>query len=215
MGVAGGAGTTNYGVYGSATGGTTNWAGYFLQNCFVGGSMGLGTSSVSDSRLTIVQTGTAGSTLKMQNSTKGPNISYAHYGTTGDWFINSAANAGKVVIQNNTTGAVCIGTSQVATGYRVSVAGKIMCEELKVLLRSSWPDYVFSKNYNLMPLKQLEEYINANSHLPGVPSAEQMEKEGGIAVGEMQTILVKKLEEANLYILELNRRIEELEARIK
>ena len=66
-----------------------------------------------------------------------------------------------------------------------------------------------------MPLNQLENYISENKHLPGVPSATEMEEKGGMEVGEMQTLLVKKLEEANLYILQLNSRLEELEAKLK
>ena len=66
-----------------------------------------------------------------------------------------------------------------------------------------------------MPLKQLENYISDNNHLPGIPSATEMQEKGGMEVGEMQTLLVKKLEEANLYILQLNQRLEELEAKLK
>jgi hypothetical protein len=66
-----------------------------------------------------------------------------------------------------------------------------------------------------MSLTELENFIEKENHLPGIPSAKDMEEEGGVSVGEMQTILVKKLEEANLYILQLNKRIEELEAKSK
>ena len=213
---AGGAATTNYGIYATATGATTNWAGYFVQNTYFGGAMGIGTSTIADSKLSVQQSGTTLATAKFLNTSKGANTSWIHFGTTGDWYIRSASNNGKVILQDqNASATVCIGGTTAATGYKLSVKGKIMCEELKVLLSASWPDYVFAKNYELMPLSDLETYIETENHLPGIPSASEMEAEGGIAVGEMQTILVKKIEEANLYILQLNKRIEELESKLK
>lgn len=213
---AGGAATTNYGIYATATGGTTNWAGYFVQNTYFGGAMGIGISTISDSKFSVQQTGTTLATAKFLNTSKGPNTSWIHFGTTGDWYIRSASNSGKVILQDqNSAATVCIGGTTAATGYKLSVKGKIMCEELKVLLSASWPDYVFAKNYELMPLSDLETFIETENHLPGIPSASEMEADGGIAVGEMQTILVKKIEEANLYILQLNKRIEELESKLK
>lgn len=215
-GYAVGAATTNYGVYATASGATTNWAGYFVQNAYMGGAVGVGTTAITDSKLTVQQTGTTLATAKLLNTSKGPNVSWVHFGTTGDWYIRSSSNSGKVILQDqNAAATVCIGSTTAATGYRLSVAGKIICEELKVLLKASWPDYVFAKDYNLMPLNELQSYIDENKHLPGIPSAPEMEEDGGIAVGEMQTVLVKKLEEANLYILQLNKRLEELESKLK
>jgi hypothetical protein len=216
LGTTSGTGTTNYGVYGSASGATTNWAGYFLQNTYTGGAVGIGTTTIADSKFSVQQTGTTIATTKFLNTSKGPNISWIHFGTSGDWYLRSASNTGTVVIQDqNPSAKVCIGGTQAATGYKLSVTGKIICEELKVLLTSNWPDYVFANDYQLMPLKELQNYISENSHLPGIPSATEMEEKGGIEVGEMQTLLVKKLEEANLYILQLNKRLEELEAKLK
>jgi hypothetical protein len=216
LGTTSGTGTTNYGIYGSATGATTNWAGYFLQNTYMGGAVGVGTTTIADSKFSVQQTGTTLATAKFLNTSKGANISWVHFGTTGDWYLRSAANTGTVFIQDqNASAKVCIGGTQAATGYKLSVTGKIICEELKVLLTANWPDYVFESEYPLMPLKQLENYISENKHLPGVPSATEMEEKGGMEVGEMQTLLVKKLEEANLYILQLNLRLEELEAKLK
>ena len=63
--------------------------------------------------------------------------------------------------------------------------------------------------------KKLIQYIEKNNHLPDVPSAQEMEKQNGFEIGEMQTLLVKKLEEANLYILQLNKRVSELESKLK
>ncbi|MBV6461404.1 MAG: hypothetical protein HJHJAOHD_01525 [Flavobacteriales bacterium] len=103
---------------------------------------------------------------------------------------------------------VCIGTTQIAYGYRLTVQGKIMAEEVRVQY-PIFPDYVFSNEYKLMPLNELSHYIAKHKHLPNMPSAKQVE-EKGIGVGELQTKLLEKIEELTLYILQLQKEIEEL-----
>ena len=66
----------------------------------------------------------------------------------------------------------------------------------------------------LIPLKELEQYIQKNSHLPEVPSAANI-KEEGVKLAERSAILLKKVEELTLYIIEQNKRIEKLEKHIK
>jgi hypothetical protein len=97
-----------------------------------------------------------------------------------------------------------IGTAQKAAGYKVNVGGKIIAEELRVSLRANWPEYVFEKNYTLPSFEALEKYIQTNKHLPNIPSATEVEK-NGIAVGEMQTKLMEKVEELTLYMLQLKK----------
>lgn len=110
-------------------------------------------------------------------------------------------------------------TTQVAIGnvvsaannnYKLAVAGKMVCEEVKVELRTSWPDYVFDNNYKLEPLANVEKFINQNKHLPNIPSAKEVEK-SGIELGEMNRKLLEKIEELTLYIIEQNKRIAALE----
>jgi hypothetical protein len=102
-------------------------------------------------------------------------------------------------IDNN--GNVAIGTTD-PKGYKLAVAGKAIAEEIVVKLQSNWPDYVFEKDYNLRPLAEVEDYINQNKHLPEVPAAKEMEQ-NGINVGEMNLLLLKKVEELTLYVIEL------------
>lgn len=104
-------------------------------------------------------------------------------------------------------GTVYIGTSTgtPATGYQLSVKGKIISEEVKVSLSSSWPDYVFGSNYKLMPLEQLEQSINNNKHLPNIPAAAEVEK-NGILLGDMNKRLMEKVEELTLYIIDINKK---------
>lgn len=112
------------------------------------------------------------------------------------------------------SGNVGIGTTNIATGYKLSVDGKVICEELRVELSSSWPDYVFANNYNLMPLKDLEKYINKHNHLPGILPASEIEKTG-FEVGEMSNKLMEKVEELTLYLIDANKRIEQLEKQLE
>jgi hypothetical protein len=73
----------------------------------------------------------------------------------------------------------------------------------------SWADFVFETNYNLMPLSEVKNFIEENKHLPGVPS-EQMVIENGVDLVEMNKILMQKVEELTLYLIEQNKQIEAL-----
>jgi hypothetical protein len=138
------------------------------------------------------------------------NYSYA----SGNYIRPTASNTQAFVTNGvermriNSTG-VCIGTTD-AKGARLAVAGKVVAEEVNVKLQANWPDYVFEKSYNLTPLDQVKTYIDENKHLPEVPSAKEM-GEKGINVSEMNMLLLKKVEELTLYVIELkeqNKRFE-------
>jgi len=179
------------------------------------GNTGIGTTNPV-SRLSVEQTGTLFPTMELINNSKGPNISYAHFGTSGDWYLRSAANAGKVILQDqSSTGTVAIGTTYVPFGYKLAVSGKVICSELKVQLPASWPDYVFGDDYSLMSLSELRSYVDNHHHLPGIPSAEAVENNGGVEVGEMQRLLVEKVEELTLYILQQDEKIRNLQTAVE
>lgn len=108
---------------------------------------------------------------------------------------------------------VSIGSTTTATGYKLSVDGRIIAEELKVQLSQSWPDYVFADGYELKSIDQLEQFIHQNGHLPGIPSSEDVETTNGIEVGEMNRLLLEKVEELTLHIINLNREIADLKAK--
>jgi len=107
-------------------------------------------------------------------------------------------------------------TNVVPAGYNLLVQGKIMCEELKIKLKASngWYDYVLKPGYKLMALDSLQEYINQNSHLPDIPSAKQVEEEG-VMSGEMSGLLLKKVEELTLYVIEQNKNLSNQEVQIE
>jgi len=90
----------------------------------------------------------------------------------------------------------------------------IRTERVKVDIASQngWADYVFDEDYELMPIEELAAYIKEHKHLPGVPSAEEVAQEG-LDLGEMNKILLEKIEEQAVMILELHRRIKALETK--
>ena len=91
----------------------------------------------------------------------------------------------------------------------LSVAGKIRATEIRIEYIDNWYDCVFDDNNPLASLQEIEAYINKNNHLPDVPSeAEVMEQ--GINLGEMNAILLKKVEELTLYVIEQQKEIENL-----
>lgn len=108
-------------------------------------------------------------------------------------------------------GLVSIGTSVRQLGYKLAVNGKIRAKEIKV--ETSWSDYVFEKDYELPTLKEVENHINEKGHLKDIPSAKDVE-EKGIYLGEMDSKLLRKIEELTLYIIEQNKRIEVLENKL-
>lgn len=111
------------------------------------------------------------------------------------------------------TGKVGVNTNNTVPGYAFAVAGGIITDEVLILNVEDWPDYVFGQDHTLMSLSDLKAYIDQNSHLPEVPSAQDVE-ENGINVVEMQKVLLKKIEELTLYTVEQQRLIEELQAKI-
>ncbi|MCE9537986.1 MAG: hypothetical protein K8R85_02050 [Bacteroidetes bacterium] len=100
-----------------------------------------------------------------------------------------------------------IGTSYIPTSYKLAVEGKIIAEEFKIRLRANWPDYVFSSSYNLLPLEKLDDFLIKNNHLPGMPSANEVNANNGFYIGEIQVKQLEKTEELFLYVIELNKKI--------
>lgn len=104
-------------------------------------------------------------------------------------------------------GNVGIGTTD-SKGDKLAVAGTIRAQEVKIE-NTNWPDYVFSPSYQLQSLSDVERYIQENKHLPDIPS-EQEVKEEGISVGEMNAKLLQKIEEMTLYMIQMQKEIDEL-----
>ena len=100
-------------------------------------------------------------------------------------------------------------------GYLLFVQQGILAEKVKVAVgtTSDWSDYVFEKNYKLKSLDELEEYLSHNKHLPNIPSAEDVVK-NGIDMAKMDAKLLEKIEELHLYIIQQNKEIESLKKEV-
>lgn len=122
------------------------------------------------------------------------------------------ANKVGLRIKNHSDNASAIevfGTSTTLPNFKVFGSGTVYARKYVTTL-NNFPDYVFQPEYQLMPLTELRNYIQVNKHLPNVPSATTIESEGA-DLGELNRILVEKVEELTLYILQMEARINELE----
>lgn len=104
----------------------------------------------------------------------------------------------------NNSGNVGIGTSIPDNSYKLSVNGSIRAKEIRV--NTGWSDFVFEKEYILMPLKDVEQFILLHKHLPDIPDAQTVEA-NGIDLGNMNNLLLQKIEELTLYVIELEKQI--------
>lgn len=127
---------------------------------------------------------------------------------------NGATEPSTGAINIDYTGKVGIGTTSMGS-FQLAVEGKIGAREVHVTLQNPWPDYVFRDKYNLLPLDQLEKYILINNHLPDMPSEQQIKESGGIELGDMNTRLLKKIEELTLYIIQLKKENETIKKDIE
>ncbi len=127
----------------------------------------------------------------------------SHNGAGGQGFLN-------YILYLNDDGNVGIGVDpdKINSAYKLSVNGSIRAEE--VVVETGWADFVFEPGYQLMKLDSLEDFVKANHHLPGVPTAAEVET-NGVKVGETEAKLLEKIEELTLYVIELNKKIEILE----
>lgn len=108
-------------------------------------------------------------------------------------------------------GKVGIGTS--TPQAKLAVNGDVFATKIKVT-QTGWPDYVFHHNYNLPSLPEVEMFIKNNQHLPDIPSAAEVDK-NGLDLGEMNKKLLQKVEELTLYIIEQQKTITDLQQRMK
>jgi hypothetical protein len=175
-------------------------------NFNVGGNVGIGVTNPSE-KLEISGNGKVSGNFNIT-------------GNVGIGTSNPTANLdvignGKISTNLNVGGKIGIGTDSVPSNYKVAVGGKVLCTEINVQLVNDWvwPDFVFETNYNKMTLPELERYINTHKHLPNIPSADEI-KNNGVNVGETNSMLLQKIEELTLYIIEQNKKIENLQKEV-
>ena len=113
-----------------------------------------------------------------------------------------------MVISDIPGGKVGIGVTP--TLYKLEVNGTIRATE--VIVETGWADYVFEENYKLRSIDEMEAFIKENKHLPNIPKASDIEK-NGLKVGETNKAMMEKIEELALYIIQLKKEIDVLKAK--
>ena len=116
-----------------------------------------------------------------------------------------------LLVKYNPNGFVGIGTD--APQETLSVNGNIRAHEIKVET-ANWPDYVFKPEYQLQSLAQTEQFIKDNGHLPEIPKASEVES-NGLSLGEMNKLMMKKIEELTLHLIEKDKEITEINKVLK
>jgi len=136
----------------------------------------------------------------------------------GNWSVQCTKDTDIKFYVNNgekmrigVNGNVAIGSTDMASGYKFSVKGKVRADEVTVY--TDWADYVFAPEFTLKTLDEVEKFIKENKHLPDVPPAIQVE-EDGVSLGEMNKILLQKIEEIMLYVIEQNNQIQNMQKEI-
>jgi hypothetical protein len=179
------------------------------------GKVGVGTEAPT-SKLTVSENSGVNSYLTVKNS-----VITTVFGAGGSslGLIGTQSNHTLGFYTNNTEkmrimpdGTVGIGT-QDPKGYMLAVGGNMIAESVKVKLKGTWPDFVFAKEYVLPTLQETEKHIKENGHLPGIPTAAEVEK-NGIELGDMNKKLLQKIEELTLYLIKMNKTVEDQSAEL-
>lgn len=132
-----------------------------------------------------------------------------------DFSALSNLSIGNNLLVNNKIG---IGLSQedMPEGYRLVVSDGILAEKVKVAVKNTtdWADHVLEPNYPLPPLSEVASFIQKNGHLPNIPPAKEVVN-NGLDLAQMDALLLQKIEELTLYILELKNENDELKKAIE
>jgi hypothetical protein len=182
----------------------------------VNGNFGIGTVSPLE-RLHVAGAIRSTSNAIDFSTSDGMNMDYYPDGIIGRLVaINSAGTAALGLYTGNGSermritsgGNILIGKiSQTNTAYKLDINGNARANE--VVVNTTGADFVFKPTYSLPKLSAVKSYIELNHHLPEIPSAEQMQKDG-MSVGGMNTKLLQKVEELTLYAIEQQKQIEQI-----
>ena len=126
--------------------------------------------------------------------------------------VNGTGGANYYMVADGNTGNMSIGSTLPSPNYKLVVEGAVSARRIKVQ-QSGWADYVFHPGYELPPLQEVENFVSKQQHLPGIPSEKEV-KEEGLDLGEFDRKLLKKVEELTLYIIQLNKRVDNLNEQV-
>jgi hypothetical protein len=168
-----------------------------------GGSKKITYNSYYDQNMAVIKRVDAAPVAEMSYNADGS----IHFLTAPTGAANSIVDNATLAMMITNSGNIGIGTINPGS-FKLAVEGNIGARGIRVTLANPFPDYVFDSTYQLRTLATLQQYIDKNKHLPGIPSEQEVKKDGGIELGEMNVKLLEKVEELTLYILELNKKLE-------
>jgi len=165
-------------------------------------------------------TRTPSSTVEVRNSTSITAFKASSYSGTGiiaESVRGTALQVNGTLLVSSSTGPAgnlnvegTISTNNFSSN-NCYVRGQIRGQEVVVTM-IGWPDYVFEKEYKLMPLSVVKDSVNKYKHLPGIPSMDDILKNGA-NVGDVQALLLKKIEELTLYTISLQEQVDQLKSK--
>ena len=190
---------------------------------FKGGNLGIGTDNPSES-LEVDGRIKNNNTVQFASgwySDTSPSIrvgdeQYGISAKTGYLRLWSKASSGGILFNTNSSEAMRItssgevGIGTITPSHKLTVNGTIKAEE--IIVGNVTADYVFKDDYYLRPLEDVESFINKNGYLPNIPNEKEVEI-NGLQIGELNVKLLEKIEELTLYIIDLEKRIQELESK--
>jgi hypothetical protein len=218
-------GGNNQIVLDEAIGGISAALGTSTNHAFRLNAGGVGRVHIYPAGEVVVGSNTTGSFGKFTVETLNNSYGISHRGENGNvlatFMGGSSAGFGTFSNTNmrifaNGVSAMFIGSGSNNVGigidfpnYKLEVNGTVRSKEV-IVETVNWPDYVFDENYKLPLLIDVEKFILQNKHLPNIQSSKEIE-EKGLYLGDTQKRMMEKIEELTLYIIQLNKRISELE----
>ena len=216
-----GPGFGSYNTATNSTGAGNVYAGYFWANNTGSGGGGATLEARTSG------TGIRGLFMTMDANTTGNGAQVLQRGTGAGFLVNmqnsSSNGIGFKMIQggNGWSGhfaggkgfysdRMAIATTNTNSAYALAVGGDIVAERVLVRLENNWPDYVFADSYDLSDLEEVEQFIEKNKHLPHLPSAASLEESGEVDLGDIQSRLLRTIEELTLHVIEQGKEIEKL-----